>query len=378
MPATIAQQDKINLDRSSAEMTIGIADPEDDAAIRSLLRSTVMPGRISVSFCREPSFFEAAAVEGNDMQVVVARHPQDGIVGMGCYSVKDIFINGAPQRIAYLSGLRGDTKHRSFRLLSKVFGLLGNVHHTSGASFCVTSIVSDNTRARKILESGVGRLPCYQQYGNYLTLVLRRLPAMSLPAGYHLHRATSSDLPALIAFLQEKGTGRQFFPRYQLTDFTYGLLRGLQPEDILLATANGQIKGCLGLWNQKSFKQSIVQDYSPFLKTVRPLYNLYAHTTRRTRLPKPGDSFSYLNVAIPVAENETILFALLTQAQRSPVASGQTLLTGLFDTDPLALPLKKFTSHCYQSTIYVVHWPWQSDPLQNLDTRTPYLELGAL
>ena len=52
---------------------IDLARPSDDAELRRILRETPTPGEISISFQREPSFFEASDVEGPFHQTVVAR-----------------------------------------------------------------------------------------------------------------------------------------------------------------------------------------------------------------------------------------------------------------------------------------------------------------
>src|SRR5438874_393944 len=74
-----------------------LASRADDAQLRAILAATPMPGRVSVSFRREPSFFDAAAVEGDFHQVVVCRdRREDRIVGFGCRGVRDRFVNGRP------------------------------------------------------------------------------------------------------------------------------------------------------------------------------------------------------------------------------------------------------------------------------------------
>src|SRR5262245_20992347 len=72
-----------------------LAMHEEDAQLRAILAATPMPGRIAVSFRREPSFFDAAVVDGAFHQVVICRDRQEGrIVGFGCRSVRDRFVNG--------------------------------------------------------------------------------------------------------------------------------------------------------------------------------------------------------------------------------------------------------------------------------------------
>lgn len=49
------------------------AEPSDDAELRRLLRDNPMPGAFRLALTREPSFFQAAALEGDVHQTVVAR-----------------------------------------------------------------------------------------------------------------------------------------------------------------------------------------------------------------------------------------------------------------------------------------------------------------
>src|SRR5690349_16107525 len=72
-----------------------LAMPADDAQLRRILAETPMEGHISLSFCREPSYFEAAAVDGRFRQTVAARDSQVGqAVGFGSRSVSNRFVNG--------------------------------------------------------------------------------------------------------------------------------------------------------------------------------------------------------------------------------------------------------------------------------------------
>ena len=74
-----------------------LATLDDDQHLRQVLQQTPMPGRISLSLEREPSFFEALAVEGDEHQVIVCRDRLDGkIVGLGTRSVRMRYINGQP------------------------------------------------------------------------------------------------------------------------------------------------------------------------------------------------------------------------------------------------------------------------------------------
>src|SRR5262245_13232067 len=94
--------------------TIELAVPEDDAALRSVMAQTPMEGRISVAFGREPSFFAAAAVEGRFHQVVLGRdRVSQSVIGFGVRSIGERYVNGSPEPVGYLSGLRILPMHRN-------------------------------------------------------------------------------------------------------------------------------------------------------------------------------------------------------------------------------------------------------------------------
>ena len=102
------------------QFSIQFATPADDAAIRQLLRREPMPGRIRVTYQREPEFRLGCEVTGEDCQVLVARRQDsDEIVGVASRSVRRVFVNGREQRVGYLGQLRIDPRFRGRWLVSR-------------------------------------------------------------------------------------------------------------------------------------------------------------------------------------------------------------------------------------------------------------------
>src|SRR5687768_7151444 len=92
----------------------------DDADLRHVLRETPMEGRISVAFRREPSWFKAAAIDGEPRQVVVCRDcDSNHIVGFGSRSIRTLYVDGQPQRMGYLSSLRLLAAYRNRGLVAR-------------------------------------------------------------------------------------------------------------------------------------------------------------------------------------------------------------------------------------------------------------------
>ena len=55
-----------------------LATPEDDGALRALLRRLPMPGAVRLTYEREPSYVAADAALGEHVQTLVAREHPDG------------------------------------------------------------------------------------------------------------------------------------------------------------------------------------------------------------------------------------------------------------------------------------------------------------
>ena len=370
-----------------AKYRFDLANATDDGDLRAILAATPMPGMVSVGFHREPSYFGAAVVEGRFRQVVAARDQTvNRIVGFGSRSVCDRYVNGRPTPIGYLSTLRLLPEHRRGRLLGRGYALLRKLHEDRRTSLYLTTIVQDNHTAIEVLTTGRAGLPIYHPAGRYYTAAIplthgRRL--RSGRAGIEIRSAQIGDVPAILDFLHTVGPRRQFFPCYEPEDFFTGdrLLRGLRPEDLLLALSSNRLIGTLAAWDQLAFRQMVVHGYGKPLRWLRPLYNGWAGLRGRPRLPRPGSLVRCLAGALPMAcdDDPEVFRALLDTFIRE--RSGQTwdhLLIGMHESDPLLPSLQEYPSRCYKTQVYLACWEDGEDLRGSLDGRPLYLELGSL
>jgi hypothetical protein len=361
-----------------------LATDADDADLRRVLAETPMPGRIAVSFRREPSYFAAAEVDGRFRQVVAAREMDSGrIVGFGSRSVSQRYVNGLPTPIGYLSSLRLMAAHRNRGLVARGYAYFRRLHADGRAPLYLTTIAEGNTLALTLLTSARAGLPRYNPAGRFLTAAIpvnphRRAGSCERPA---VRTATLDDRPAVLDFLHRVGRRRQFFPFYGEDDlFTpAGALRGLRPDDVLLATRDGSMVGTLAAWDQSTFRQTVVHDYSVPLRWVRPVYNAWAQWTGRGRLPGAGDPFRYLYAALPVVEDDDpAVFDSLLDSALARCNNVDYLLVGLHESDPLLPVLRRRPATWYTTHLFHVCWDDGEPVRQSLDGRPPYLELGSL
>jgi hypothetical protein len=185
----------------------------------------------------------------------------------------------------------------------------------------------------------------------------------------------------VLDFLHRVGPRRQFFPCYDAKDlFTpCGPLRGLRPDDLLLASRGGTIVGMFGAWDQCDFRQTVVHGYAPPLRWMRPIYNAWARWSGRPRLPGAGDRFRYRFAALPlVADDDPAVFAALLSAALALRSDADYLLIGLHESDPLLAVVRRWPATWYVTQLFYVCWDDGEMVRQSLDGRPPYLELGSL
>jgi hypothetical protein len=364
-----------------------LATPADDADLRHILAATPMPGRISVSFRREPSWFEAAVVDGYFRQVVACRDLDTGrLVGFGCRSVRRLFVNGVPSDVGYLSSLRVLPEYRNIGLIARGYAFFRKLHEDGRTPFYLTTIAEGNATAFKVLTSGRAGLPLYRSAGRYHTVAValpRRAHRFDVPTGVVLRTATMDDLPALFDLLATIGPRRQFFPCSERDDFLSdkGMLRGLEMERIIVAERDGRQIGILAGWDQHAYRQSVIHSYSGWVRWLRPLYNVWQRLRGAPGLPPPGEPLLTLTAALPlVADDDPMVFAALLGELRRRCAGGpwSHLLLGLHESDPLLPVARRFEAACYTTFLYLAAWPDGDAARTAIDGRPKYLELGTL
>ena len=171
-----------------------------EAVARKLLRDNPVSGRIEVSLEREPNALYAAAVGGDEYQVILAwSGKRNEPVGVGTRCELDAWVNGESCRLGYLSELRSTGGFRFRRsLLVQAYQALRRHHEKGGADIYLTTIIEDNVAARRLLEAGIADMPIYRPLENLVTLVIPvRAGARISSDGLEADDATENDLHEL-------------------------------------------------------------------------------------------------------------------------------------------------------------------------------------
>jgi hypothetical protein len=363
-------------------VSVSLAGPADDAAIRLLMRQP-MPGRITVTFEREPDFSMGCAVTGEDYRILVARSEEDGIVGVACRSLRNVFVNGCEQRLGYLGDLRVDDRFRGRWLVSRGFSVLRELHERADVPAYLVAIVDGNREAMGVLvEKRRKFFPDFHAIADYRTLAIdTHRPKPALPCDAQISRAHPQDLPYVARFLRTYGSRRQFFPVWDEHSLAGLSAYGLRPQDLSIARHGDRIVGVMGLWDQSAYKQTVVKAYSGWLKAIFPLWNSGASLLGRSPLPRPGELLRSVYAALVcIADDDPTVFAsLLRDVYNQARTRGFSyLMLGLDARDPL-LPLARSYSHIlYPSRLYLAEWPDGGHLHERIEQRPAYVDIATL
>jgi hypothetical protein len=342
---------------------VSFATPEDDAELRVLLRDNPVGTKISISYEREPSVMLASTVEGEAHRFLALRQRESSrIIGMGGCAFYDAWVNGEKTRIGYLSQLRVSAQARgTFSFLVKGYTRFTEMAAEAGVPFFVTTVIADNTLARRFLSSPKRGFPTYIERGRLhsLALPLWRVPSKAKNAWKGVvRRAVVDDKIKISEFLQREFRKFQFAPVFN-EDVLWSEIRsrGLAVEDFLVAEDAGEIVGCLGLWDQSAFKQIVVRGYAPALRYGRGLVNALAPVLGTIRLPRVGDGFPHVYFSHVAAPDNKILCRLLAEGMKCARTNGYSYAAlGLSETHPAFSTVRNLFNHLdYESVIYSVH-----------------------
>jgi len=356
----------------------------DDVILQNFSRENPTEGSVNFCLLREPGFFSALEVEGSHNDVALVSE-NEKLVGMGLRSEKEVYINGEKGKMGYYSGVRILKKHQGNQVLFRIARMARELHEKSDCRIYLANIFTDNIKAIDTFFSLRRTNPAVRFIGNYKTFVFRpdRLnPAGVKNNGLMISKFCQQDTKDLILFINNYGKSRQYFPVYTVDHLTMngGLLKGLQADRIFLARHNKRIVGSMALWDQNSFRQWMVKNYSGMLNYLRPVINMMASLRNRPGFPPPGAAINYKIISLCcIDDNFTEAFNLLLNEILHEIKNERSLYVaiGFHESDPL-LPLFKYPAVSLGSRLYITYWPEDSQFAEQIDNRLPYFELGSL
>jgi hypothetical protein len=374
--------------RTASPFGFEIAGARDEAAIRAFLRATPMPGRVRLSFEREPDALAAGAIEGDVHDVIVARERDtDSLAAMAARSSRMRYVNGRPHRVGYLSQLRVRPRFARRRdLLNGGFEFYRALHERDATSVYLASVVSENAGARRLLDRGRAGWPAFRMVDRLVTLAIpvRSVrPATGAPNGVEMVRGDVVDRADLVAVLERNNPRYQFAPCWTLVDLeSSSRVRGPSAGEFSAALRGGRIVGCAAVWDQRAFKQVVVRGYSRPLGRCRSIVNVLARMSGGPRLPPIGSPLALAHLSHVAVDDDDpeVLLALVESGCRRAAAAGLEFLTfGTSAAGALYSALRRSVVHrSYESLLYVACWPDGRAVADGLDGRPSHPEMAVL
>jgi hypothetical protein len=370
------------------------ATPADSQELLAILEDTTFTGNISLLYTRRPDAYQAFKHEGTEVDIIVARDiKRKRIAGVGACATRKVYVNGKSENIGYLFGLRVARDYKGVPFLHQGYAYLQTLHKEKALSYYLTTILEDNRSAQKLLEKPRSFMPTYHPFGSYEIFALKpgtrsaqRMKRRSALSGRSVNnvtfrQASERDLPTLLEFLKEQGQMYQFFPVIDKAELRAGTLHNLQIEDFyLLHTKYGEILAAGACWDQRDYKQYVVQGYHGILKGLYPIswvFPIFGYPS----LPAPHTTLKFFTLSFWAIKETTPEFFLQFLAGISKVRQAYPFfLIGLHERHPFREILRQQPHISYRSKIYLVFWGAHQDALETLarEETLPYLECGML
>jgi hypothetical protein len=348
-----------NLTQVEARARFDLATPDDEPELRRLARENAMGGTIRLSLELAPNSPLRQIAGPIVHQTIVGRRDDGSLFGSGTRSVSISFINGEPAPLGYLSGLRLDADYRSTpRTIVNGYQLFRELHEADGAAqIYLTSILSDNRVARRLLEANLRGMPTYRFVGEFATLIFR--PTRRYEA------TIDEDIDGLVEIFNGCSRQYQFGRVWSASDF----------DQLTLKT--DQTGVTLAMWHRQVPKQIVVRGYEPAMALIRPALNLISPLTRLPKFPPVGESLNCGFLSMSGIEPSRV--DRLVPLVRALSMNEDCFVAGAAATDPRLDALRRaFGGRITRSRLYVVFWPDGRDAANALDERLCHPEVALL
>ena len=344
--------------RRGDRFRIDLATPADGAELSAIYNSDDgFGGDIAVKFTREPDPHASLLAEGERVTIPVVREVEtDRAVGMGACVTRTAWVDGRPTRVGYLTGLKALPEfRRGVPMIPQVYAFVRE--QTADVGCYYTTILSENTLARRMLEKRRPNMPEYRPVGEYTTHCYR--VARPGRGRAHLDGGTLGELVDLTH-------PRDLAP--------VGPLPGATDADVrMLRDRDGTPLAWCVLSDQRETKQYVITAYGG---RYERLAKLPVHWLGYPRLPKPGAVADYVSLGmIGARDDDPALIARLLRAVGRRQQHRDFVMVGTFGDSPVAEALTTLRTITYSSQLYTVHF---DDACQGLEGGQIALDVALL
>lgn len=317
------------------------ARPEDAEAIASLL-SEPLPGSVHLSLADDPAEYEPREnAELRHQAIVVRNHGR--ILAHGARTVRRIWLNGRKCWAGYLHGLRrSQDLAGDGRRLAMGLARLRDSQRADESDYDFTAIFSDNSRARRVLESGIPGAPHYHFLSEYRTSIVSTKFARRLPANEIQVRPCPPEAMDDVQELVDRHSPE------------YSPAVAINPA-WLTAWHADRIVGAACVIDRNRQRKIMVSGYAWKLALARPIMNGALRLRKMPLLPKPPASIDVRYVAhvtVPDGNREVLLALIRKAASLCPMTA--KIVLGFGRNHELSASVESLPAWRFSSRIYAV------------------------
>lgn len=342
---------------------------EDGIEMLEIIESETSKGDIELIYTRRTNAFESYKKENKDSKIAIIRDKNGKIAFQaacipGCY-----YVNGKKVSAGYVGGIRKRNDYNG------VINWKDVVHFVEkqDLGFYLCSFLSGNEAAEKMFYKKRSFFPELMPLCDYTTYIMNpKIFTKVCPEGLTFRSIKSDDLYNVHEFLRIEMMKYNFSTVINnITDFY-----GLSIDDCYVLEKRGEILAFGALWNQKGFKQYIVEGYSKTLKTIQK-FSFVSKFFGYIEIPEEGKELDFPMLSFFYSKDGNMEYysCFLNQIARIIKKSYKMFVIGISSDDPADLLYKKIRSINFKSKIYCADF---KDEL-NFDPATPRrIECGLL
>jgi hypothetical protein len=359
-----------------------LARTGDSEEILQILEETDFKGQFSLAYTRRPDPCASFAREGMEPILLVCRDlEKQRLAGMGAYTTHQLYVNGKPEQVGYLFGLRVRQEYRKAApLIPQGYREIKELIRGRGIRYHFTTILEENLAAQKLLEKRRAFMPDYIPLARYGTFVFKAEGKKTAETcdGYRLKQASVEEVPDLLGFLNTQGRELQFFPVLEERSLL-GAFPGFDFNQFrILYDRHHRIAACGGIWNQHQYKQYLIKEYGRPLKYLYPLAGVL-RVFGYPVLPKPGTVLNFAALSFwAVRDHDPEVFRIFIKLLRESLCGTGFFVLGASVEHPLMPVVQRISKLSYWSKAYLVDWE-KDGRTAVLERHFPlYLECGFL
>lgn len=330
------------------EFQLSLADERDGKELLEIYEKTEFSGGISVIYTRRDDAYRSLNMEGERVVIPIVRDMKNSkICGAGAGILRSVYIEGELKKAVYLTGIKILPEYRGKILnIAKAYRLIYEELKDETEIF-YTTILEENSAARKLFEKKRKSMPEYRFEDNYTVYCLKTgvKNKKSRYSGKIVWKKGLDD--KLIRFYNENMKKKEFA--------SYDIHKSADKNEFYyVEDLNGNILGAFSLWNQQGYKQYIVVEYRGIYRILSKIKcSLFGYPD----FPKEKTVVNYGTVSYLCVANgaEEIYCEIIKKA----VESGEKyefIMVGAAEESSLNREMKKFKSVKYRSRVYSVHF----------------------